>query len=103
MSDQFFDNAQRMQAVIKQALLKEWDPIGVGAIPEAKEEYDSYVPKIYEMLIQRKTKQEMFDYLWWVETEQMGLTGNRQATSIFVDRLLSIVSGSPDSGAKRAT
>ncbi len=91
MSDQFLDRAQRLHAAIKQELLKNWDPIGVKDIPEAQDEYDSYVPKIYKMLIQRKTKQEIFDYLWWIETEHMGLSGNRQSTDACADRLLSLI------------
>jgi hypothetical protein len=91
MSDQFISRAQRVQAAIKEALMAEWDPIGVNDIPEAKDEYDSYVPAIYKMLIQQKTRQEIFDYLWWIETEHMGLTGNRRATEAFAERLLSLV------------
>ncbi len=77
-----------MRSRIKQALLQEWDPIGVKDIPGAEREYDSYVPRIYEMLIQKKTKDEVFGYLWWAETERMGLTGDRQATSVFAQQLL---------------
>ena len=77
-------------ATIKEALLNEWDPIGVRGIPGAKGEYDGYVTSIYKMLIQKKTKQEIFDYLWWVETEHMGLTGNREATSAFAERLFGL-------------
>jgi hypothetical protein len=40
------------------ALLKEWDPIGVGQIPEAQDEYDSYVPDVYKLLITRRPKHE---------------------------------------------
>jgi hypothetical protein len=90
MKNQFLNRAQRMHAEIRKALLEEWDPIGVKDIPEAKNEYDGYVPKIYKMLIQRKTTEEIFDYLWWVENEYMGLTGNRQATMAFAERLMSL-------------
>lgn len=72
---------------IRRILLKEWDPIGVSEIPEAQDEYDSYVGEIHKMLISRKPKYEIFDYLWWLETEHMGLTGNRQATEHFAERL----------------
>lgn len=90
MSDQFINRSQRTRAVIKEALMSEWDPIGVKDIPEAEGEYDGYVSTIYKMLIQEKTKEEIFDYLWCVETKHMGLTGNRQATDAFAERLLSL-------------
>jgi len=81
---------ERYLAAIKAALLNEWDPIGVKQFPEAQDEYDSYAPHIYTLLITRRPKQEVFDYLWWLETEHMGLTGARQATEQFAERLLRI-------------
>jgi len=81
------NRAKAYHQVIRSALLKEWDPIGVAAIEEAQDEYDAYVSTIYKMLISRKPKHEIFDYLWWLETEHMGLIGDRQATERFADRL----------------
>lgn len=81
------DRSRIYGEAIRRALLKEWDPIGVGEISEAQDEYDSYVGAIYKMLIARKKKNEIFDYLWWLETEHMGLTGNRHATDHFAERL----------------
>ena len=75
---------------IRRALLQEWDPVGVGDIPEAQDEYDSYVSTLYKMLIAQKSRDEVFDYLWWLETEHMGLTGDRQATEKFADRLMQL-------------
>ena len=88
MTDPFLNRARQMREKIKEALLNEWDPIGVKGIPGAESEYDGYVPAISEMLSQQKTKDDLFKYLWWAETEHMGLTGDRQATSAFADRLL---------------
>jgi hypothetical protein len=72
---------------IRWALLEDWDPIGVGEIAEARDEYDAYVPTIYKMLITRRSKREIFEYLWWLETEHMGLAGDKQATDSFAQRL----------------
>ena len=82
--------AKTYHAYIKKALLNEWDPIGVVGIDEAQNEYDSYVPSIYKILISRNPKHELFDYLWWLETEHMGLTGDNQRTKKFTERLLEI-------------
>ncbi len=80
--------AERYLTAIKAALLKEWDPIGVKHFPEAQEEYDSYAPHVYTLITTRP--HELSDYLWRLETEHMGLTGNRQATERFAQRLLRI-------------
>ena len=87
MTSANLDRAKRYHEIIKQALLKEWDPIGVGEIPEAQDEYDSYVSGVYKLLITRRPQHEIFYYLWTLETQHMGLTGDRQATERFAERL----------------
>ena len=102
MTINYQDRARIYHEAIRRILLKEWDPIGVCEIKEAQDEYDSYVGAIYKMLITRKSKNEIFDYLWSLETEHMGLTGNRQATEYFAERLAKlpdeIISGSSIGG-----
>ena len=81
---------ERYLAAIKAALLNEWDPIGVKDIPEAQDEYDSYAPHIYTLLVTNRPKHEFVEHLLWLETTHMGLTGDRQATERFAERLLRI-------------
>jgi len=88
---EYLDRARVLHQAIKKVLLEEWDPIGVGDIPEAQDEYDSYVPEIYKMLVSGKPKYDIFEYLWWLETEHMGLTGDQQRTEIFAEQLCKLV------------
>ena len=74
------DRARRYHHAIREILLRDWDPIGVADAPEAQDEYDSYIPGIYGRLIRRISEQELFDHLWQIETEHMGLFGNRGKT-----------------------
>jgi|SRR5262245_42215862 len=90
MTTDFRNRVRLFHEAIRRALLTEWDPIGVNGVAEAQDEYDSYVPAIYKMLISRKPRHELFDYLWWLETEHMALAGDRRATERFVDRLMQI-------------
>ena len=90
MSSEAIQRTMLYQKAIKEALMKDWDPIGVNEIPEAQDEYDSYVPAIHKLLIAKKSKQEIFDYLWWLETEHMGLVGILQATEQIAERLMKI-------------
>ncbi len=68
-------------------LLKEWDPIGIQNIPEAQDEYNAYIFSICELLISGKSENEIFNCLWWIETEHMGLPGNKQHTKIISKKL----------------
>jgi len=87
------DKAKTLHSEIHKVLIEGWDPIGVGDIPEAQDEYDSYIPTIYKMLIARKPQHEIFEYLWWLETEHMGLTGDRQRTEQYAAKLLDLIDG----------
>jgi hypothetical protein len=65
--------ARRIQAAIRGVLLKDWDPIGVTDIPEAADEYDSYVGPVYRKLSEGATKEEVARLLRSIEAEKMGL------------------------------
>lgn len=72
---------------IAEALHYKWDPIGISDIPHSVGEYDSYVPELYELVCINADKKLIFDYLWKIEVQHMGLDGNRKATLAFVDYL----------------
>ena len=82
------DRARRYHHAIREILLRDWDPIGVGAVAQAQDEYDSYIPGIYGRLIHRISEQDLFDHLWQIETEHMGLFGNRGKTQQVAQKLL---------------
>jgi hypothetical protein len=50
-----------------------WDPIRIAGIPQARDEYDDYVPRVVAMLIEGKQEGEIAAYLIAVEGEKMGL------------------------------
>ncbi len=85
------NHSLRCRAAIRIALLNEWDPIGVGHIPEARDEYDSYVDDLYTFICSHRSQQDVFEWLWALETRHMGLDGHSAATARFANRLLSIV------------
>jgi hypothetical protein len=84
------NRAQRYHEAIRGVLLKEWDPIGVAEVPQAQDEYDSYIHEIHGMLIRHESKTKITDHLSWIETEHMGLYGNRARTEAAASRLLAL-------------
>jgi hypothetical protein len=64
---------------LRRILMDEWDPIGVAGVPEAADEYDSYLGQIAERLRDGETGDQIGDYLTWVEEEWMGLSPTAQA------------------------
>ena len=84
------EHVRTLHENIKNVLMQDWDPIGIQEIPEAQDEYDTYVPKIYSMLISRKPIDEVLEYLIWLEGEHMGLTVNRQRTQFIAEKLVGL-------------
>lgn len=75
---------------VRRAVHTDWDPIGVADFSDDMGEYDSYVPTLCDMLGKGASEQEVFEYLWTVETESIGLQGNREATERFAKWLCSL-------------
>jgi hypothetical protein len=59
--------------------MREWDPIGVAGIPEAADEYDTYVGKIYVMLMdERASSEAIAAYLSDIAINHMGLSAHAE-------------------------
>jgi len=55
-----------------------WDPIGVADMPMARDEYYSYLPTVFSLLVQDDNNDEKIAaYLVHVATDRMGLHGNK--------------------------
>ena len=84
------DHQAEYQKQIKKILMEDWDPIGVSDEPEAQTEYDNYIPHIYSQLIHDRPREEIFENLWKVETNSMGLPGDRRVTEKAVESLIKL-------------
>lgn len=71
----FIDKAEsrRIRVQMRHVLLDVWDPIGVKDEPNAQDEYDSYIGRLYELLVSRAPNSELVEYLYWAVHENMGL------------------------------
>ena len=85
-----YSNDRRLQIRIRQSLLQDWDPIGIKQFSEAQDEYDSYVLDICEILRRDNSISAILNYLWWLETVHMGLSGQYQTTAAFSKKLFEI-------------
>ena len=63
---------QRVDEVLHYA----WDPIGVSWEPNARDEYQGYLPHVFSLLKHSADEETLTKYLASVTTEQMGLRGN---------------------------
>jgi hypothetical protein len=51
--------------------MAKWDPIGVNEVPEAADEYDSYIGGVYELLVEGAPEEKIGLYLRQIEIDQM--------------------------------
>jgi len=51
-----------------------WDPIGISGAPEARDEYHSYVPPVFSLLINGGSVQDIANFLDTTATEKMGFS-----------------------------
>lgn len=65
-----------------------WDPIGVAGVPQARDEYQSYVSQVLRLLKNTADGKDVGDYLLWLSTEQMGMGPNPSRDVEVVDVLL---------------
>jgi hypothetical protein len=65
--------ALAIQESIRQILVRDWDPIGVNDVPEAQDEYDSYVGGVYRLLASHCSTEQMIDHLAKIESRTMQL------------------------------
>ncbi len=74
MRDETLDVYPRMHNRADEILHYIWDPIGVSGVAEARDEYDSYIPQIVQMLFDGKGVDAIAQHLYSIEGNQMGLT-----------------------------
>jgi hypothetical protein len=88
------EKSRAIRRQIRGVLMEVWDPIGVKGIPEAADEYDSYIGDFYEMLVTPRPRQEIIDRLEYLEGDHMGLPHLRLELpgklEVVADALLSI-------------
>jgi len=65
-----------------------WDPIGVSGVPQARDEYNAYLPQVFAMLLESKDRETISAYLVRVEEERMGLTPSKPRAEEVADVLL---------------
>lgn len=77
---------------VGQVLRQDWDPIGIGAIAQAADEYDSYLPEVMRLLAAGAAAEAIAARLLAFE-QDMGLSPSparvqRVATRLVAERLV---------------
>lgn len=76
-SPQFSDQEKALYQRADEVLHYMWDPTGVSGVPEARDEYYSYLPSVFQLLVHGDGAETIANYLSSVSRDSMGLGGNR--------------------------
>jgi hypothetical protein len=74
MRDETADIYARVHNRADEILHYVWDPIGIAGTPQARDEYDSYVPEVVRMLFAGADSETIAKHLHALETDHIGLT-----------------------------
>ncbi|HDS85026.1 MAG TPA: hypothetical protein ENN97_07530 [Phycisphaerales bacterium] len=73
---------------VDEVLYYVWDPIGVSDSPEARDEYCSYVSKVFSLLSQNADSERIEEHLIDIEKYTMGLISSKKRVKADVKLLL---------------
>ena len=73
-------------------LFYEWDPIGINHENYGFDEYSNYVSHIHDFL-NLKDINQLFDLMWYIETNYIGLRGNFEHTKKSAEKLYQLIHG----------
>ena len=79
---------RELYKLIDEVTWTDWDPIGVNNIKEARDEYYSYLPTLLSIILKGANKETLAGYLYKIEMEHMGLSGNYETCLKVADKLL---------------
>lgn len=72
---------------VREILMRDWDPIGINEVREAQDEYDEYAAVVTQMIRKGASREEFYRYLRGVETDSIGLRGDRERASLAAESL----------------
>lgn len=76
MGSEFSDADLALYQKVDEVLHYLWDPIGIAGIPEVRDEYHLYLPKVFALLKEGADELTISAYLETVAIARMGFDGN---------------------------
>jgi hypothetical protein len=58
---------------IRQVLVRDWDPMGIKETDCPTDEYDSYIPRVYRILVGSRSEEDLADCLHRIERDEIGV------------------------------
>ena len=79
---------QTLRTRIDEILFYMWDPIGVNDEPAARKEYEFYVERVWQMVLENKSKEETSSYFYEIVTTRIEIESNKEHNDEITDYIL---------------
>jgi hypothetical protein len=83
------EESREVRLAIRRVFLEVWDPIGISDEPNAQDEYDGYIGRVFELLLKCDSDKEIVEYLDSA-VARMGMDGSRVSLQSVVAALRQI-------------
>jgi hypothetical protein len=80
-------NQMELYRRIDEILFYKWDPIGISDLDWSRDEYQTYLPQVFQLTLTNDNPKPIAEYLTWVTIERMGLK-SRKAFDLKIAELL---------------
>ena len=77
----------KLYKAIDEILWNDWDPIGINE-SNNRDEYYSYIPAIYELVMSGSNKELIAEKLSYYETVEMGALGSKEKCLIVARKII---------------
>ena len=78
---------------IDEILYYKWDPIGVSDGDWGRDEYQSYLPRVFKLALENKTPEPIANYLTVITTENMRLSEAKEHDMKIAKLILEVKEG----------
>ena len=75
---------------IDEILWQDWDPIGINDEENIRDEYCVYVTKVFSLKIHGADKNKIAEYLYEMETINIGTNGNNQNCEFVAQKIINL-------------
>ena len=75
---------------IDEILWRDWDPIGINNEENIRDEYYGYIPQIFNLKIQGADKTKIANYLYEIETVNIGTNGDIQNCELVAEKIINL-------------
>lgn len=83
------EQSREVRRAIRRVFLEVWDPIRISGEPNAQDEYDGYIGRVFELLVLGGSDKDIIEYLDWA-VGRMGMNGSRASLQAVVAALRQI-------------